>query len=89
MIDATYLKTHRTASILGIKKGGLGRLIGRAKGGMNAKLHAVIDAEGRPLSFFMTAGQVSDYTGAAALLDDPLEAPWMLGCVDIVDSQTA
>ena len=37
---------------------------------MNTKLHAVADANGRPLSFFMTAGQVSDYTGAAALLDD-------------------
>ena len=39
---------------------------------MNTKLHAVADANGRPLSFFMTAGQVSDYTGAAALLDDDL-----------------
>jgi transposase len=32
---------------------------------MNTKLHAVTDAEGRPIRFFMTAGQVSDYTGAA------------------------
>ena len=35
---------------------------------MNTKLHAVTDANGRPLSFFMSAGQVSDYTGTAALL---------------------
>ncbi len=34
---------------------------------MNTKPHAVADTNGRPLSFFMTAGQVSDYTGAAAL----------------------
>ena len=34
---------------------------------MNTKLHAVTDADGRPIRFFMTAGQVSDYTGAAAL----------------------
>ena len=61
------------------KKGGLGRLIGRTKGGMNTKLHAVSDANGRPLSFFMTAGQVSDYTGAAALLDDLPKAQWLLG----------
>lgn len=27
------------------------------------------DVNGRSLSFFVTAGQVSDYTGAAALLD--------------------
>ena len=36
---------------------------------MNIKLHAVSDANGRPLSFFITAGQVRDYTGAAALLE--------------------
>ena len=36
---------------------------------MNTKLHAVTDAHGRPIRFFMTAGQVSDYTGAAALLE--------------------
>lgn len=35
---------------------------------MNSKLHAVCDSEGRPRSLFLTAGQVSDYTGAAALL---------------------
>ena len=43
-------------------------MIGRTKGGMNTKLNAVADADGRPIRFFMTAGQVSDYTGAAALL---------------------
>ncbi len=46
---------------------------------MNTKLHAGSDADGRPLSFFMTAGQVSDYTGAAALLDDLPKAQWLLG----------
>jgi transposase len=45
---------------------------------MNTKLHAVTDANGRPLSFFMTAGQVSDYTGAAALLDSLPRAQWLL-----------
>jgi hypothetical protein len=37
-----------------------GRLIGRTKGGLNTKLHAVTDAKGRPLKFFMTAGPVRD-----------------------------
>ncbi|MCP3733265.1 IS5 family transposase [Sphingomonas sp. MG17] len=78
MIDATYLKAHRTASSLAVKKGNLGRLIGRTKGGMNTKLHAVTDANGRPLSFFMTAGQISDYIGAAALLDELPKAQWLL-----------
>jgi len=35
---------------------------------LNAKLHAVTDAKGRPLKFFLTEGQVSDHTGAAAPL---------------------
>ena len=65
-----------------VKKGGpddrRGRLIGRTKGGMNTKLHAVTDAEGRPIRFFMTAGQVSDYTGAAALLGSLPKAEWLL-----------
>ena len=45
---------------------------------MNTKLHAVTDAEGRPIRFYMTAGQVSDYTGAAALLDSLPKAEWLL-----------
>ena len=35
---------------------------------MNSKLHAICDSQGRPRSLFLTAGQTSDYTGAAALL---------------------
>ena len=45
---------------------------------MNTKLHAVTDADGRPIRFFMTAGQVSDYTGAAALLGSLPKAEWLL-----------
>ena len=45
---------------------------------MNTKLHAVTDADGRPIRFFMTAGQVSDYTGAAALLSSLPKADWLL-----------
>ena len=45
---------------------------------MNTKLHAITDADGRPIGFFMTAGQVSDYTGAAALLGGLPSAEWLL-----------
>ena len=77
-IDATYLKTHRTASSLRIKKGGKGRLIGLTKGGMNTKLHVITDTSGRPIRLFITAGQISDYTGAAALMNGLPEAEWLL-----------
>lgn len=77
-VDATYLKVHRTATSLSVKKGG-GRLIGRAKGGMNTKQHAVCDRECRSVSFFITAGQVSVYKGAVALLGGLPNAKCLLG----------
>lgn len=46
---------------------------------MNTKLHAVTDTVGWPIRFFMTAGQVSDYTGARALVRRLPAADWLLG----------
>ena len=46
---------------------------------MNTKLHAITDTNGRPIRFFISAGQISDYTGAAALLGDKPKAQWLLG----------
>lgn len=46
---------------------------------MNTKLHAVTYANGRPISFFLTAGQASDCTGTGALLDSLPRAQWLLG----------
>ena len=43
------------------------RLIGRTKGGLNSKLHAVCDGHGRPLLLLLPEGQVNDYKGAAIL----------------------
>lgn len=45
---------------------------------MNTKLQAVTDAQGRPIRFHVTAGQISDYTGAAALLDRLPKVDWLL-----------
>ena len=36
---------------------------------MNSKLHAVCDGKGRPLVMLLSAGQMSDYKGAALMLD--------------------
>ncbi|WP_234886656.1 IS5 family transposase, partial [Sinorhizobium saheli] len=68
MIDATHLKAHRTAASL-LKKGLFSRCIGRTKGGLNSKLHAVTDGFGRPLLLLLTEGQVSDFKGARALIE--------------------
>ena len=45
---------------------------------MNTKLHAVTDTNGRPVRLFITSGQVSDYTCAAALMNGLPEAEWLL-----------
>ena len=46
---------------------------------MNTKLHAICDSHGRPINFFVTAGQVSDYIGARALLSSLPNVDWLLG----------
>ena len=50
------------------KKGPVPRRIGRTKGGLNSKLHAVCDSRGRPLVMLLSEGQMSDYKGAALML---------------------
>ncbi|QJB69730.1 IS5 family transposase [Parasphingorhabdus halotolerans] len=78
MIDATHLKAHRTAASLP-KRGALPRRIGRTKGGLNSKLHAVCDGEGRPIILLLTEGQMSDHKGAALLLSSLPQARKLLG----------
>ena len=46
---------------------------------MNTKLHTICDSQGRFLDLFVTAGQVSDYIGARALLNSLPKAEWLLG----------
>lgn len=67
MIDATHLKAHRTHQACA-KKRGSKRLIEQTRGGMNSKLNVVCDSKGRPIQMYLSAGQTSDYIGAAGLL---------------------
>ncbi|SMX29510.1 Transposase DDE domain protein [Pelagimonas phthalicica] len=46
---------------------------------MYTKLHAVCNSLGRQISFFVPAGQVSDYIGARALLSNLPNVEWLLG----------
>lgn len=78
LIDATHLKAHRTAASL-LKKGALPRRIGRTKGGLDSKLHAVWDGQGRPLIMLLSEGQMSDYKGAALMIDALPKAKALLG----------
>ena len=66
MIDSPHLKAHRTAASL-------------TKGGLNSKLHMVSDGRGRPLTFFLSPGQMSDAKGALVLLAELPPAKRVLG----------
>lgn len=46
---------------------------------MNSKLHAVCDGQGRPLVMLLSEGQMSDYKGAALMLDALPPAKALLG----------
>ena len=46
---------------------------------MDSLLHTICDSQGRPLNLFVTAGQVSDYIGARALVSSLPKVDWLLG----------
>lgn len=54
-------------------------MCGRTKGGINTKLHAICDSQGRPPKLFKTAGQISNYIGARALCDTLSDVDSLLG----------
>jgi len=46
---------------------------------LNSKLHAVCDGRGRPLIMLLSEGQMSDYKGAALMIDAFPKAKALLG----------
>ena len=46
---------------------------------MNSKLHAICDGAGRPLIMLLSEGQMSDFKGAALMIDDLPPAKVLLG----------
>ncbi len=44
--------------------------MGRSRGGLTTKIHALVDAEGRPVRITLTPGQAHDGTAAGGLLTD-------------------
>ena len=43
--------------------------IGQSRGGRTTKIHALTDAECRPVAFLLTGGQIADCTAGAVLLE--------------------
>ena len=44
--------------------------MGRSRGGLTTKIHALVDGQGRPLRILITPGQAHDLTAAEPLLAD-------------------
>lgn len=53
--------------------------MGRSRGGLTSKLHALVDAEGGPVGLRLTGGQVHDACEAEALIADIPEGATLLG----------
>jgi transposase len=43
--------------------------MGKSRGGLSTKIHAAVDALGNPVRLLLTAGQTSEYTQVAALIE--------------------
>lgn len=52
--------------------------MGRSRGGLTSKIHALVDADGRPVTLRLTGGQVHDSREAEALLEGVDEGTTLL-----------
>jgi transposase len=52
--------------------------MGRSRGGLTTKIHALVDAEGRPVRLELTAGQTHDSQPALAMLEAMREGTILL-----------
>jgi transposase len=65
-IDASYVKLHQHGT--GAKGEHLAQAIGRSKGRLTTKTHAVVDVLGNPIWIKLTAGNVHDINPANAMI---------------------
>ncbi|PHS27626.1 MAG: IS5/IS1182 family transposase [Robiginitomaculum sp.] len=66
MIDSSAIRVHQHA---GCAKKKVERHMGRSRGGLTTKIHAVVDAKGLPVRLSLTPGQAWDGEAAMDLLD--------------------
>ena len=45
------------------------KAVGRTKGGLNTKIHAIVDGLGNPVAFLLSPGNDNDSTHAIELMD--------------------
>ncbi|CAM5373124.1 hypothetical protein SSCI18S_01586 [Sphingobium scionense] len=77
MFDPTCMRVHQNGATG--KKGGLRSWHGTSPRCLTSKLHALVDAEGRPVSLRLTGGQVHDACEVEALIETIPKGATLLG----------
>jgi len=72
------VRVHHSAATL--KKSHPNRCLGRSRGGLTTKIHAVTDEHGLPVRLAITPGQQHDATVAGELLDGMKAGQMLLAC---------
>ncbi len=67
MIDATIVRAHQHSA--GAKKKDGAQAIGRSRGGLTTRIHALVDALGNPVEVMLSPGQDHDLTCAESLIE--------------------
>jgi len=67
MVDSTIVRAHQHATCI---KHGADEGLGRSRGGLTTKIHAVVDANGLPIKLALSPGHQHDSLSAAELLSD-------------------
>jgi transposase len=78
MLGCTIKDASESPHSLRRQKGDRDHCLGRSRGGLTTKIHALVDAQGRPIKLTLTAGQVSDIASAADLIKDLPEGAMLL-----------
>ena len=68
MINSSSIRVHQHAANAQ-KKDDRSRCMGRSRGGLTTKIHALVDADGLPISLKLTEGQAHDGRSADDMLD--------------------
>ena len=74
-IDGSYIRVHQHASGA---RDGFERAIGQSRGGRTTKIHLATDANGLPIDFKITGGEVHDCQVAEQLIETVEAADYLI-----------
>jgi transposase len=88
MIDTSIVRVHQHGACINRNRR---QSMGRSRGGLTSKIHAVVDANGLPVRLALTAGQAHDNrlagsllsslkSGSMLLADRAYDADWIIAC---------